>query len=196
MPCPVTLRNVPCWQGATPCSCNHLTTASAKGCSDWLSRCNSKGMCRSAFAWLLHATSVTSGLPSVMVPVLSNTTAVTLHSCSKLSASRINMLFSAPFPIPTIIAVGVAKPKAQGQAITNTVTEVSSACAKSPSANIHTAKVKIASPITTGTKIPAILSTNFCTGALLPCASCTIRIICASTVSLPTFSAIKRKLPF
>ncbi len=45
-------------------------------------------------------------------------------------------------------------------------------------------------------EIPATLSTSFCTGALLPCASCTIRIIWASNVSPPTFSARKRKLPF
>jgi hypothetical protein len=32
------------------------------------------------------------------------------------------MPFSAPLPTPTIIAVGVAKPKAQGQAIISTET--------------------------------------------------------------------------
>jgi len=35
-----------------------------------------------------------------------------------------------------------------------------------------------------------------CTGAFEPCASCTMRIICASTVSLPTFSALITKAPF
>ena len=48
----------------------------------------------------------------------------------------------------------------------------------------------------TGTKIPAILSTSFWTGALLPCASCTMRIICASIVSDPVLSVLKRKAPF
>ena len=43
--------------------------------------------------------------------------------------------------------------------------------------------------MTTGTKTAATLSTNFCTGALLPCASCTSLMICASIVSLPTFLA-------
>jgi hypothetical protein len=72
-----------------------------------------------------------------------------------------------------VIAVGVANPKAQGQAITNTETEANRACENefSPPKIIQTPKVKIEIRITTGTKIPAILSTNFWTGALLPCAS-------------------------
>ena len=51
-------------------------------------------------------------------------------------------------------------------------------------------------PIITGTKMPAILSANCWTGALLPCASCTMWMILASSVSVPTFSALNRKLPF
>ena len=39
---------------------------------------------------------------------------------SRLSISFIKIPFSAPFPIPTMIAVGVAKPRAHGQAITKT----------------------------------------------------------------------------
>ncbi len=71
------------------------------------------------------------------------------------------------------MAVGVANPNAQGQAITNTATDVNKACenALSPPTNIQTMNVTIDIPNTMGTKIPAILSTNFCTGALLPCAS-------------------------
>ena len=34
--------------------------------------------------------------------------------------SRIKIPFSAPSPVPTIKAVGVASPRAQGQAITKT----------------------------------------------------------------------------
>ena len=51
-------------------------------------------------------------------------------------------------------------------------------------------------PITTGTNTAATLSTSCCTGALLPCASCTVRTICASSVAAPTFLARMRKLPF
>mgnify|MGYP003078504836 CR=1 FL=1 len=170
----------------------------ASGCSDNFSK--DAAICNSSFCPIpsLHRRFVTLGVPSVIVPVLSKTTACTLHNCSRLCASRIRILFSAPLPIPTIIAVGVANPNAQGQAITNTVTEVSKACVKasSPPAIIQPIKVSAAIPITAGTKIAAILSTNCCTGALLPWASCTILIIWAKIVSLPTFSAMNLKLPF
>jgi hypothetical protein len=73
------------------------------------------------------------------------------------------MLFSAPLPMPTMIAVGVARPKAQGHAITNIVMDVSKACvnAFSPPNIIQVKKVTTAIPMTTGTNMPAILSTNF-----------------------------------
>ncbi len=133
-----------------------------------------------------------------MVPVLSSTMALTLWPSSRLSASLIRMLFSAPFPTPTMMAVGVARPRAHGQAITNTVTIASSPWVRalSPPSTTQARKLTIAMPMTTGTKIPATLSTSFCTGALLPCACCTILMIWARIVSPPTFSASKRKLPF
>ncbi len=53
-----------------------------------------------------------------------------------------------------------------------------------------------AMPMTMGTKTAATLSTSFCTGALLPWASCTVRTIWASSVAEPTFSARMRRLPF
>ena len=142
--------------------------------------------------------SVTWGFPSVMVPVLSNTIASTFRAISRLSASLIRMPHSAPFPMPTMIAVGVANPNAQGQAIINTVTAASNPWVNpfAGSKIIHNTNDNNAMPIMAGTKIAAILSTSFCTGALLPCASCTIRMICARRVSLPTFSARNRKLPF
>ena len=70
----------------------------------------------------LHAILLTTGRPSVSVPVLSSTTISIFLLNSKLKASLIRMPSSAPLPIPTIIAVGVASPNAHGQAITNTVT--------------------------------------------------------------------------
>src|SRR3989338_4331207 len=66
--------------------------------------------------------SVTAGSPLVRVPVLSSTTTSTFPANSKASASRIIIPFSAALPVPTIMAVGVAKPSAQGQAITKTAT--------------------------------------------------------------------------
>ena len=60
------------------------------------------------------------GLPVVRVPVLSKTTVSSLWTFSKTSPPLINSPRSAPIPVPTKIAVGVANPKAQGQATTIT----------------------------------------------------------------------------
>jgi len=68
--------------------------------------------------------SVTSGFPLVRVPVLSKITAVTFSATSRASAFFIRIPSSAPFPIPTVNAVGVARPKAQGQATTRTAMSV------------------------------------------------------------------------
>ena len=95
-------------------------------------------------------------------------------------------------------AVGVARPRAQGQAMMRTVIIASRPWEKpAVGANKHhNPKVNKAIPMITGTKIPAILSTSFCTGALLPWASCTMRMIWASMVSAPVLSAVKWKAPF
>jgi hypothetical protein len=64
--------------------------------------------------------SLTRGCPWVNVPVLSNTTIVTLYIFSKTeppSFSKTPKL--AAIPVPTMTAVGVASPKAHGHAITN-----------------------------------------------------------------------------
>ena len=57
------------------------------------------------------------------------------------------------------------------------------------------AKVSSERPTTAGTKMRAMRSTVRCTGALEPWASCTIRIMLASTVCLPTASARMERLP-
>ncbi|WKZ72537.1 MAG: hypothetical protein QY308_13055 [Ignavibacteriaceae bacterium] len=120
-----------------------------------------------------HWISVTAGFPSVIVPVLSKIIESIFFASSKLSASFINIPCSAPLPIPTIIAVGVANPKAQGHAITSTVTIASNPCVNSlvPPITTHAASESRAIIITVGTKMADILSTNCCTGARLPCAS-------------------------
>jgi len=104
--------------------------------------------------------SMLSGEP---VPVLSRIITFIFLACSKLSASFIKIPISAPFPTPTIIAVGVANPKAQGQAITNTVTKASKPCVNpfSPPKIFQVINDAIAMIITTGTNTPAILSTIF-----------------------------------
>ncbi|CZR21529.1 Uncharacterised protein [Legionella pneumophila] len=65
---------------------------------------------------------VNLGRPSVRVPVLSTTNVLTFSMRSKLSAFLIKTPFWAPFPTPTMMDMGVAKPRAQGQAIISTDT--------------------------------------------------------------------------
>ena len=62
-----------------------------------------------------------------MVPVLSRTTVSMLWAVSRASADLIRMPFVAPLPVPTIIAVGVASPSAQGQEITRMEIPIESA---------------------------------------------------------------------
>ncbi len=82
-----------------------------------------------------------------------------LQACSRGSPPLTKIPFSAPLPVPTIIAVGVAKPSAQGQAIT--ITAVNAIKAKesvAPSTKYHTTKVMIAKIMTAGTNHAEILS--------------------------------------
>src|SRR3989338_1988421 len=174
----------------------YLTMAWATGCSDLLS---SEAKTCSMFS---SDTLVTSGLPRVKVPVLSTTTVSTLWSFSSVAASLIKMPSLAPFPTPTIMAVGVANPSAQGQAITSMLTNdtsaYESACAKPkydvPITN-HVPSERKARAITIGTNTAEILSANFWIGARLPWASSTILIMWARSVSEPIFFASNIKLP-
>jgi len=95
---------------------------------------------------------------------------------------------SAPFPVPTMIEVGVASPRAQGQAMIRTATVLRSARlnAGSGPATSHTTNVSTASPMTTGTNTPVTASASRWIGAREPCASDTSRTTWARTVSLPT----------
>jgi len=70
---------------------------------------------------------VISNLPLVRVPVLSNTIQLIVLAIYKLSIFLIKIPFYEPTPIPTVIAVGVARPIPHGHATTNTVTKFLSA---------------------------------------------------------------------
>ncbi len=96
---------------------------------------------------------------------------------------------AAPLPVPTIMAVGVASPKAHGHEITKTETAYINDVPTLLEIIIQTIKVASAMPITTGTNMPLILSANFSMGALVLVASSTKRTILASVVSEPTRSA-------
>ncbi|CFE46434.1 Uncharacterised protein [Mycobacterium tuberculosis] len=64
---------------------------------------------------------VTTGRPTVNVPVLSNTMASTRPACSRWDPPLIRMPRRAPLPIAALIAVGVDSPTAHGHAINNMV---------------------------------------------------------------------------
>ena len=85
-----------------------------------------------------------------------------------------------------MMAVGVASPSAHGQLITSTLMQWLSAEAKSPEIAIQATNVAAATTMTTGTKMPAILSATRSMGALVLVASSTRRMMPASVVSSPT----------
>ena len=139
----------------------------------------------------------TCSLGMVSVPVLSITSASILRMLSRAVASLMSMFFLAALPIPTIRAVGVASPSAQGQAMTSTLTadRMARGSMYSPPRPHQSKNVSTDRTTTVGTKMSAILSTTRCTGAFEPWASCTVRMMPASSVSLPTACALKRSVP-
>ena len=94
--------------------------------------------------------------------------------------------FAAPRPVPTMMAVGVARPSAQGQLMTRMEMAWLRAVAKSAEMAIHATKATAAMAMTTGTKTPAILSAMRSMGALELVASSTRRMMPARVVSSPT----------
>ena len=129
------------------------------------------------------------------MPVLSSTTVSISFACCRASPDLIRIPCLAPTPVPTIIATGVASPRAQGQDITSTAMADEMANS-APAPTISQAKsVTRAMQMTTGTNTPATLSASLAMGALLALASSTSRIICARVVSSPTRSARHFKKP-
>ena len=139
--------------------------------------------------------SVTRGSPTVIVPVLSSTTMSVFPVCSSEAAVLNKMPCFAPTPLPTIIATGVASPKAHGQLMTSTDMPRASANPNDCPASSQAAIVTAASAITVGTKMPETLSAIFAIGALVAAASSTMRMICESAVFSPTRVARHFKKP-
>mmetsp|Transcript_5039 Transcript_5039/g.16784 ORF Transcript_5039/g.16784 Transcript_5039/m.16784 type:complete len:379 (+) Transcript_5039:336-1472(+) len=153
----------------------YVNTARAMGCS----LCDSAAAtarrnCASATTLRKIATSTTVGFPTVRVPVLSNATTVTCPARSNPSAPLMRIPLDAPTPVPTITAVGVARPSAHGHAVTSTLTPNISAktifvspsgtneSGKYPASNAayHANHVAAAAATTKGTNTPDILSAN------------------------------------
>ena len=97
---------------------------------------------------------MTTGVPFVIVPVLSNAI-ISIEPVTSNDSEVLNRIpFLAPIPLPTIIATGVARPSAHGHEITNT--EIARAI-ENPilfPRIIQTINVTNAISIITGTKIP------------------------------------------
>ncbi len=73
------------------------------------------------------ATSAIFIRPLVIVPVLSRTIVSIRRVRSRISGPRMRMPICAPRPVPTSSAVGVANPRAQGQAMISTATAAAKA---------------------------------------------------------------------
>ena len=143
------------------------TIAKPNGCSERYSTLAASCKRTSSDKLLNVTISVTEILPSVNVPVLSNTIVLTSLANCKASELFIKIPCSAPLPVPTIIAVGVAKPKAQGQAITSTAIIIFREKLQDTSpTKYHKIPAISAKTITIGTNTPEILSASFAIGAL------------------------------
>ncbi len=169
--------------------------ARAIGCSE---ECSSEPARRSSSRSSVPAAVCTPDRairPVVTVPVLSSTTVSTRRVDSSTSGPLIRMPSCAPRPVPTISAVGVARPRAQGQAMIRTATAAVKAAVGSSVISSQVTQVPSARTSTTGTKTPEIRSARRCTSALPFCASSTSRAMRASWVSAPIRVASTTRRP-
>ena len=179
----------------TPSSSPFLRIAPANGCSLLASSAYAKRSSSSSLIPSDGMMSVTFGSPLVIVPVLSNAT-ICIFPVSSRDTAVLNIIpCFAPIPFPTIMATGVASPRAHGQLITRTEIPLARANPAVCPAKSHTQIVTAAMEITNGTKIPDTRSAILAIGALVAAASLTIWIICDKVVSSPTLVARHRINP-
>ncbi len=122
-------------------------------------------------------------------------TTSTARDRSKTSAPLKSTPSSAPRALPTMMAVGVASPRAHGQAMMSTATAARIASEMSAPLASHTPRVTAAMATTTGTKIEETRSASRWTGAFEAWASSTRRTIWERAVSAPTRVARTRIRP-
>ena len=104
----------------------------------------------------------------MIVPVLSRTTRSMFPAASMVAAFLNRIPCLAALPVPTMIASGVASPRAQGQDITSTETiTVTENDTLLPERN-HRAQHAAAMSSTVGTNTPATRSAMRAMGALVP----------------------------
>ena len=99
-------------------------------------------------------------------------------------------------PLPTIIATGVASPRAHGQLMTRTLIARASAKLNGRPEISHATPATKAIAITVGTNTLDTLSAIFAIGAFVAEAFSTISIIWLSVVSSPTRVASQVRNPF
>ena len=123
-----------------------------------------------------------------MVPVLSRITKSSLPAVCRASPWRISAPYSAALPTPTITDMGVARPRAQGQAMIRTVVAAMIICTTAGSGPTlyQTSAAATAISITLGTNTDDILSASRPMAGFEPWAFFTRWIIWAKAVSLPT----------
>ena len=185
-PSPSMLAN-PVTAGSAPtCAAAPAATARAIGCSEAFSSApaSRRTVSRSSPSAVITSSNVI--WPVVTVPVLSSTIVSTFRVLSSTSGPLIRMPSCAPRPVPTSSAIGVARPRAQGQATISTATAAVKAADTEPPATAQNPNVANAIRITIGTKTPEIRSARRWARALPVCASSTSLAICASWVSAPT----------
>ena len=168
--------------------------AAASGCSDGFSSDAAAESSVLSSIFSAHSTSVTRGLPSVTVPVLSSTTVSMRPISSRLAADFTSTPCSAALPVATVMATGVASPSAQGQEITSTaMPTLRQNRTPMPPTVAHSTAAITAMEMTTGTNTALILSARRLMGAL-PLAACSISCtIWDRVVSLPTRSAVSSR---
>ena len=113
------------------------------------------------------------------------------------AAARNNTPCVAPRPVATLIDIGVAKPKANWQAMISTDTALirpNTHLGSGPE-NHQIKNVSSATETTVTTNQPATMSAMFCIGALERYAWATICTICDSMVAAPTCSERMTRAP-
>ncbi len=129
-------------------------------------------------------------LPSVMVPVLSNTKVSILAARSKAEKSRTRIPFLPAIDMPATRARGMAIPRAQGQEITITVTALSMAASVERPLNQHTRAVPAAIARMAGTNHCKTTSVLPSRGVLASRVFSMMFIIWPRVESSPVFSAL------
>ena len=148
--------------------------ARAMGCSEASSTAPARRSTCASSSPSATVVETSACLPVVTVPVLSSTIVSTLRVDSSTSGPLMRMPSWAPRPVPTISAIGVARPSAHGQAMMSTATAAVNAMAVPAPVIIQNTNVAAASTSTTGTKMPEMRSARRCAAALPDWASSTI----------------------